>query len=259
VVLLHGFRGDHHGLAPLAAHLPGLRVTVPDLPGFGASPPLPRDRHDVAGYAAWARDLLAAVAPDGDAVLAGHSFGALLAAATLALPEPPAVRGLVLVSPVTPPVLAEPARLPARGTALLHRVAGRLPERVGTGLLRHRLLTRAASVLMVTTRDRDLRRWIHREHDRYFATFADRRTLLEAFAASTTGSVAEAAAHVAVPTLIVAGDRDDLATPADQRALRAAFPDARLVPVPGVGHLTHYETPGPVAAEIARFVAERRR
>jgi pimeloyl-ACP methyl ester carboxylesterase len=259
VVLLHGFRGDHHGLAPLAAHLPGLRVTVPDLPGFGASPPLPGDGHDVAGYAAWARDLLDAVAPEGDAVLAGHSFGALLAAATLALPDPPRVRGLVLVSPVTPPVLAGRARVAAHGTALLHRAAGRLPERVGTALLRHRLVARATSALTTTTRDPDLRRWIRAEHDRYFATFAERRSLLEAFEASISGSVAEAAARVAVPTLVVAGDRDALAAPSDLRALRAVLRDARLVLVPGVGHLTHYESPEVVGAHVARFVAERQR
>src|SRR5918994_4476982 len=77
VVFLHGLRGDHHGLEPIVAHLEGVRVVVPDLPGFGASPPLPSDRHDVAGYAAWTRDLLTALAPDGDAVLAGHSFGSI--------------------------------------------------------------------------------------------------------------------------------------------------------------------------------------
>ena len=43
---------------------------------------------------------------------------------------------------------------------------------------------------MVTTRDRALRGWIHAEHDRYFATFADRRVLLEAFHASVGHDVA---------------------------------------------------------------------
>ena len=80
-MFLHGLRGDHHGLAPIVAHLDGLRVLVPDLPGFGESSPLPADSHDVEGYRAWTRDLLAIIAPDGDAVLAGHSFGSIVAAA----------------------------------------------------------------------------------------------------------------------------------------------------------------------------------
>jgi hypothetical protein len=79
MVFLHGLRGDHHGLEPIVAHLvqrrPDVQVFVPDLPGFGASAPLPDGLHDVAGYAAWTSELLAAVVPEGDAVLAGHSSG----------------------------------------------------------------------------------------------------------------------------------------------------------------------------------------
>ena len=40
-----------------------------------------------------------------------------------------------------------------------------------------------------------------------------------------------------------------------QRALVERFPDARLVVLPGTGHLAHYEAPGAVAAAITRFVA----
>ncbi|MDQ2758805.1 MAG: MFS transporter, partial [Actinomycetota bacterium] len=47
-------------------------VVVPDLPGFGASPPFPHDAHDVTGYAAWTVDLIDAVgAIDGGAGGAG--------------------------------------------------------------------------------------------------------------------------------------------------------------------------------------------
>ena len=76
-------------------------------------------------------------------------------------------------------------------TVLYHRASAALPERAGTALLRNRLITRLASVAMVTTPDPGLRRWIHAEHDRYFSTFADRRTLLEAFGASIGHDVTE--------------------------------------------------------------------
>jgi pimeloyl-ACP methyl ester carboxylesterase len=46
IVLVHGFRGDHHGLEPVVAHLPRYRTIVADLPGFGASTPLAAD-HDI--------------------------------------------------------------------------------------------------------------------------------------------------------------------------------------------------------------------
>jgi pimeloyl-ACP methyl ester carboxylesterase len=253
VVFLHGLRGDHHGLEPIVAHLDGVRVVVPDLPGFGASPPLTSGRHDVAGYAAWTRDLLAALAPDGDAVLAGHSFGSIVAAAAVA--RGAAVRGLVLVNPIADSALAGPRQFLTGLTVLYHRFAAALPERAGTWLLRNRLMTRIASVAMATTRDPALRRWIHAEHDRYFSTFADRRTLLEAFYASVRHDVGESAAAVGVPTLLVAAERDDIAPLTAQRALAERFADAGLAVVPGTGHLAHYEAPAAVAHEVGAFLA----
>jgi len=264
IVFLHGLRGDHHGLEPIVAHLDDVQVVVPDLPGFGASPPLPSDAHDVEGYAAWTRDLLAAVASRGEVVLAGHSFGSIVAAAALTEPvEPagqageaaPAVRGLVLVNPIAASALAGPRRFLTGLTVLYHRVAAALPERAGTALLRHRLMTRIASVAMATTRDATLRRWIHTEHDRYFSTFADRRTLLEAFHASVRHDVGQFTTGIPVPTLLVAGDRDDIAPLAAQRVLAERFADARLAVVSGTGHLAHYEAPAAVAREIATFLA----
>jgi pimeloyl-ACP methyl ester carboxylesterase len=79
--------------------------------------------------------------------------------------------------------------------------------------------------------------------------------LLEAFHASTVRTVGEFAALVAVPTLLVAGERDGIAPVGTQRALVGQFPDARLVVVPDTGHLTHYEEPAAVAAAIAEFLA----
>jgi pimeloyl-ACP methyl ester carboxylesterase len=251
VVFLHGLRGDHHGLEPIVAHLDGMRVVVPDLPGFGESPPLPRDRHDVAGYAAWTSELLNCV--EGDVVLAGHSFGSIVAAAAMA--DGARAARLVLVNPIATSALAGPRVAMTKLTVLYHRAAAVLPERAGTALLRHRAITRIASMAMVTTDDRALRGWIHAEHDRYFSTFSDRRVLLEAFHASVGHDVTEFAAAVSVPTLLVAAERDDIAPPESQLELVGRFADGRLVMVPGTGHLAHYEAPAAVAAAIAGFLA----
>lgn len=254
IVFLHGLRGDHHGLEPIVAHLPDVEVVVPDLPGFGASPPLPTGRHDVAGYAAWTGSLLAEVGAD---VLAGHSFGSVIATAAAA--GPCGIGGaqltkLVLVNPIACSAVAGPRQGMTQLTVGFHRLAGRLPERAGTALLRRPLVTRIASVAMVTTSDRDLRRWIHAEHGRYFSGFADRRVLLEAFGASIGHDVGEFAGGVSVPTLLVAADRDDIAPLPTQRALLARFPDARLAVVWDTGHLAHYEAPAGVAGAIAAFL-----
>ena len=70
VIAVHGFRGEHHGLEPVVAHLPDVRIISPDLPGFGETPPLPGVRHDLETYGRWLREFAATVSPG--AVILGH-------------------------------------------------------------------------------------------------------------------------------------------------------------------------------------------
>lgn len=267
LVALHGLRGTHHGLLPIVGRLRGvgdgtLRVVVPDLPGFGESPPLATGAHDVDGYAGWARELLATTGPG--AVLLGHSFGSVVAAAvaaTLPRDEPPAtavapspLAALVLVNPIPAPALDGRRRVASAVTTAYHRLAASLPERAGTSLLRSRVATRVASAAMVTTPDRALRAWIHAEHARHFNGFADRRVLLECYRAAVTHDVTEHAAAIGATTLLVAGALDDVAPIEAQRRLAARFTGATLVEIPGTGHLAHYEAPAVVAAAIDAFL-----
>jgi len=52
LVMIHGYRGNHHGLEAIAAGLTRYRVLIPDLPGFGESEPLAAE-HSVENYAIW--------------------------------------------------------------------------------------------------------------------------------------------------------------------------------------------------------------
>ena len=87
-------------------------------------------------------------------MLAGHSFGSIVAAAALAGEPRPAVRGLVLVNPIAASALAGPRRSLTRLTVLLPPA-----RRRAAGAGRHlrccatRLVTRIASVAMATTPD----------------------------------------------------------------------------------------------------------
>jgi pimeloyl-ACP methyl ester carboxylesterase len=57
-------------------------------------------------------------------------------------------------------------------------------------------------------------------------------------------------AHVAVPTTVVVGSRDLLTPPRLGRAIAAAIPGARLVEVPGAGHMLPFEEPDLLAELI---------
>jgi pimeloyl-ACP methyl ester carboxylesterase len=253
ILAVHGFRGDHHGLEPIVAQLPDLRIISPDLPGFGESTPLGDGRHDIDGYRAWLTGLVDRLGLAGDFVLLGHSFGSIVASAAMAGGLP--ASKLVLVNPIAAPALAGPRGVLTRLAVLYYRLGAVLPERLGFGLLRNRLIVRGMSVAMAKTRDAELRRWIHAEHDRYFSGFADRRTVLEAFRASVGADVSHFAADIRVPTLLVAADRDDITDVAAQHRLAERFPDAELVVLPDVGHLIHYEKPAEAAAAIRGFLA----
>lgn len=252
VVLVHGFRGDHHGLGPVVAQLPGIRFLAPDLPGFGTSAPLEGHPHDIDGYIAWLDAFLHATGVHGTAVLLGHSFGSIVVSAAVAsgVPTP----RVILVNPIGQNALAGPRGLLTRLAVGFYRVGAALPEKLGFAALRSRLVTRIMSVTMAKTDDRALRRWIHEEHDRYFSAFATRQSLLEAFRASVSHDVSEYAAEVTPSTLLVVADEDDITPLPAQQHLVTLFPDARLEVIAGVGHLIHYEKPVEAAAAIRAFL-----
>jgi pimeloyl-ACP methyl ester carboxylesterase len=251
IVAVHGFRGEHHGLEPVVAHLEGIRIISPDLPGFGETPPLPGRRHDLTAYSDWLTAFVAAVAPG--AVILGHSFGSIVAAAAVAdaLPTP----RLILINPIGAPALEGPRGILTRLAVFYYWSGARLPRSFGDALLRNGAIVRAMSVSMAKTRDAELRRFIHDQHDTYFSRFADRDVLHDAFLASVSHDVREFAPRIAQPTLLVAAERDDITPIEAERRLARLFPDAELVEIADVGHLIHYETPAPAAAAIRRFLA----
>jgi pimeloyl-ACP methyl ester carboxylesterase len=60
---------------------------------------------------------------------------------------------------------------------------------------------------------------------------------------------------IAVPALVIWGDRDELVPREDQELILAALPGARLAVYENTGHLVHWERPERVAGDIATFVA----
>jgi len=253
IVMVHGFRGDHHGLEPVVAHLPGLRIVAPDLPGFGASEPLVGIRHDLDGYSRWLREFMSVLAPTGRVVLLGHSFGSIVVAAAVA--GGLRVHDVVLVNPIAAPALSGPRGVLTRLAVFYYWAAATLPEAVGFALLRNRVIVRVMSVTMTKTREPVLRRWIHNQHDRYFSAFADRSVVLDAFRASVGHDVSEYAARIQDRTLLIAAEKDDITPLAAQYALQGMFPQASLAVINDVGHLIHYEMPEPAAAELLRFLS----
>lgn len=255
ILVIHGFRGDHHGLLRVVDQLPDMRLIMPDLPGFGASGALRSGAHSVEGYGRFVGDFMGALGLGPDTVLLGHSFGSIIASHFVA-DHPGAVAELILINPIAAPALEGPKGLMTKAAVLYYEAAARLPRRVGNALLRNQLIVRLMSETMAKTKDKALRRFVHAQHTAYFSAFADRDSLLEAFKASVSSNVADVAERLTLPVLLIAGERDEIATLPDQHKLLPLLPDGTLEVIPGVGHLIHYETPEPAAGFIRRFLKD---
>lgn len=253
IVMVHGFRGDHHGLERVVELLPQHRIIMADLPGFGESPAFSSGSHDVPGYGVFLGSFLDALGLGPETVLLGHSFGSIVTSHFVAA-NPGRVFPLILVNPIASPALEGPKGIMTKLAVFYYWASARLPAGLGNALLRSKLIVRVMSVTMAKTRDPDLLEFIHGQHHAYFSGFANRDMLLESFQASVSGTVREVAAELTLPTLLIAGAEDEIATLPKQYDLLELLPDAELVVIDKVGHLIHYETPEPAAAAITDFL-----
>jgi pimeloyl-ACP methyl ester carboxylesterase len=64
-------------------------------------------------------------------------------------------------------------------------------------------------------------------------------------------------ADITAPSLILAGDRDLLVSPASMRTLAAGISDAQVVQLPGSGHLAFVTQAQRVAEEVRKFLCRK--
>ncbi|WP_010202508.1 alpha/beta fold hydrolase [Salinibacterium sp. PAMC 21357] len=252
LVLVHGFRGDHHGLEAVCAHIRDIRIISPDLPGFGESAPLSGRVHDISGYALWLEAFVESLGLTGRAVLLGHSFGSIVVAAAIArgLETPQ----LILVNPIAAPALSGPNAVLSKITLAFYRAARALPHALGAPMLSAWVVVRVMSLAMVKTHDSELRRWVHQQHHAHFSSYANRDSLLEGFEASIGSDVSMFAEKILMPTLLIGARSDPISPVPAQQRLAHLIPDARLELFADVGHLIHYERPREAAELIVTFL-----
>jgi len=251
IFAVHGFRGDHHGLARIVEHLKNYTVIVPDLPGFGASTSMVDHEHDVDGYAQLLDVLADELQLDAQIHLLGHSFGSIVAA-KLATLRPFA--SLILLNPISELALESSQAFLAKLTSAYYEVCAWLPAAIAEPMLRSRLFSDAMSLVMTKSKDREIRRYVREQHRLYFGGFHSRNTLAQSYRASISSTVGHYSPGLALPTLMIGGMQDELGTPQTQETLRASFAQAQLVMLERVGHLIHYEKALQTAHEIDSFL-----
>ncbi len=252
IVMIHGFRGTHHGLDLIAKNLSGYRVIVPDLPGFGQSEPL-KNEHSVDNYINWLDDFIKNLKLSKPPILLGHSFGSIVTS-HFASQYPDTISRLILVNPIGAPALKGPKAIMTQLALVYYWLGRNLPEKIAMRVLSSKPIVMAMSISMAKTRDKKIRKFIHNQHLSHFSTFANSKVVAEAFKASVTNNVRDVADKISVPTLLIAGSHDDITPLLKQKELARLFKNTDLRIINGVGHLTHYETPDQVSDFIKNFI-----
>ncbi len=239
VVLLHGASGNigdmRLGLGERLAR--SRRVVLVDRPGHGWS-----DRPGGKADASPARQAaLIAQALDriglARFVLVGHSLGGAVATA-FALAYPERVAGLVLLAAVTHPW---PGGIAWYYTLGAMPLVGPLFARVAALPVGELLLEAGArDVFLPQAMPSDYLqgagiRLVLRPHE--FVANAQDVAVLKRFVTAQ----APRYGSIAAPTVVLSGDADVTVSPdMHSRAIAAQLPDARLVILPGIGHMPHH-------------------
>lgn len=261
IVAVHGFRGTHHGLERIISYLPDYTVIVADLPGFGESTPMTEYSHDIDGYAALFEAFIPIVTrPNEPVYLLGHSFGSIVAAKIAASRGAGQEKngelhfnGLILINPIA----RKPYILGRLGSVFYFWLGNRMSEDRARRYFSWPVTINTMSLQLTKTLHRGTRRYVKDQHLAHFSEYGTRATLRESFKASVTRTVSEYATRITIPTLLIAGARDEIAPLKTQYKLYDALDTpTELAVIPHVGHLVHYEKPSDAAGFIQAFIED---
>jgi len=262
VVLIHGSGVAAGFFLPLLNELHGVRALAPDRPGSGLSDPidLPRDRYHATAVV-WLDRLLDALELNTTALL-GHSAGGVWAL-RYALAHPERVEQLVLIGPpalpktrcplpyrlmATPGVGALLSRVPPSPKSVL-RFAGFMGERAT--LAEHPDLV---DLFVVAGRDPLAVTALRAEVRELVSPFA----LLSPSGWRRHSRVRpDELRRLAMPTLLIWGEREPLGSVSVARAVSELIPRGRLQVLP-TGHGPWLGQPSQTAATVVDFVRRGR-
>jgi pimeloyl-ACP methyl ester carboxylesterase len=247
-VLLHGLaerRQVFSWLVPLLA--PRLRVAAIDLPGFGASPPLPGGGFDLGVVCDRIEAAMAELGLERPAML-GHSLGGGVTV-RYAAERPGALRAVALVAPAG--LIATGAVRPSWRHPRLHAL-GRVALRVATPLIASRRGLRERAFARVVGDAASLDAELARE---LLLGAAQGRSTPAAGIEIVYAGLRDRLDTLTLPALVIWGEHDRVVSPRFGEPLRDALPDGRLLLLPESGHVPMCEPPGEVAAAVLQLLA----
>jgi pimeloyl-ACP methyl ester carboxylesterase len=239
VVFLHGAGFDRtvwQLLARWFAHR-GCSALAPDLPGHGLSGGAPLT--SIGALADWTSALIDAVGAE-KATLIGHSMGSLIALETAAR-HPEKVSALALICTAAA-MRVSPALLSAAEAD--ERAAVEMINHWGHG---HRAAIGGSLAPGL---------WMMGCGDRVLGRAPEGVIHADLAACHAYENALAAAAKVKVPATVVVGERDQMTPLKSGQELAAALHDARVVVIPGAGHMLMSERPDEVLAAVRHLARQ---
>ncbi len=246
IILIHGLRGDHHGLIDVARLLqPSFRVITPDLPGYGDAMPL--DEVTLDSYADWLLSYIKQLGLEKPIIL-GHSMGSIIASHFIAKYPKACADECVFLAPIlrTEKEQASSNRLCKLAIFGLHL----LPKKARYNFLKSKFISLRISHFL--TFDRSQKEFIDDQHLKYSGRFASSESLMSDIKISMREqTIIPSSKH----TLIIIGAHDRLTKVEVAKAV-ARKHHVKFVTLKNCGHLFNYERPKAAAAKILAFFDE---
>ena len=240
LVLLHGGRGSWchwiHNIGPLSRHF---SLHVLDLPGFGASAPVPRE-WPYADYLSLLSKALVEITDGRPFLLAGFSFGAQTAAMLTAHHLGEQVRRLSLLAPAGWGNDGDIGRESRKSLRDVTTVEGRRE------VFRHNLGTnQIADPVRIT------------EHTVDLLEYNIAHSVFHSPQAGSLPVLLDALPKIHCPLQVMAGERDILQKPSLEwrmARIREAAPQVIVEPLAGAGHWAQYEVPEAYNQRLITFM-----
>jgi pimeloyl-ACP methyl ester carboxylesterase len=241
---------------PAAPVLVGAAI---DLPGFGSSPAPPDGDYSISAHARAVIDFIERGQP-GPVHLIGNSMGGAVAT-RVAARRPDLVATITLISPALPdlrprlmPIRLALASMPGLGPALMDWLRT-VPAEDRTDRSFRDLYT-DPGVIHPSRRSEEIAEVLRRDSLAYAsdALILSARSLVGEYFRVGKKSLWRDAARTSAPALILHGSHDRLVNPVMAAKAARAFRNARVLVLPGVGHVAMMERPALVATEVRAFL-----
>lgn len=241
LLCIHGLGGSSNTWTPVMGAFEGMRVIRPDLPGSARSP-LGREALSIETYVDALAGVLAELEVD-TLHIAAHSLGTIVAQ-HFAVAHPARVKSLALFGPLAAPPDAGRAGIRARaelargGDAAMQEIA----DAIVKGATSAQTKSDQPAVLAL------VRESVMRQPPEGYAQSCE----------ALAGAQPAAVERLDVPALLVTGDQDGVAPPANVEALAARIAGSRRIVVADCGHWTTYEKPQACIEALREFHAALR-